>query len=73
MPSAKDGYTLQELYGKYPVDRLLRAIDETARCQGHSASYVRSVLQNGGRKRKERPNERAPDLTDPNRYKDFGK
>jgi len=73
MVSAKDGEVLQELFGKYPVSRLLSAIDETARCKGRSASYVRSVLQNEDREQKERPPASGPDLTDPNRYKNFGK
>lgn len=72
MPSAKDGSVLQELYGKYPVDRILSAIAETARCQGRSASYVRSVLQNEDLEQKERPPTRGPDLTDPERYRNFG-
>lgn len=72
MPSSKDGTTLRELFGKYPADRILSAIAETARCQGHSASYVRSVLQNEDREAKAPPNS-SPDLTDPTRYKNFGK
>jgi len=72
MPSAKDGSVLSELYRDYPVQRILDAIDEAARCQGRSASYVRSVLQNEDRKAKAPPNT-GPDLTDPNRYKNFGK
>ncbi len=73
MPSSKDGVTLGELFRDYPVKRILDAIAETARCQGRSASYVRSVLQNEDRERKERPPARGPDLTDPSRYKNFGK
>lgn len=73
MPSAKDGTTLQELFGKYPVDRILNAINETARCKGRSASYVRSVLQNEDQAKQEHPPSTAPDLTDPERYKNFGK
>ncbi len=72
MPSAKDGSVLQELYGKYPVDRILSAIGETARCKGRSASYVRSVLQNEDREQKARPPTQGPDLTDPERYRNFG-
>ncbi|HCW79847.1 MAG TPA: hypothetical protein DG942_01935 [Ruminococcaceae bacterium] len=72
MPSAKDGSVLSELYRDYPVQRILDAIDEAARCQGRSAPYVRSVLQNEDRKAKAPPNT-GPDLTDPNRYKNFGK
>ncbi|MCI1955352.1 MAG: hypothetical protein LKJ21_03125 [Oscillospiraceae bacterium] len=73
MPSSKDGVTLGELIRDYPVKRILDAIAETARCQGRSASYVRSVLKNEDRERKERPPARGPDLTDPSRYKNFGK
>lgn len=73
MPSSKDGTILRELFQSYPVQRILDAITETARCQGHSASYVRSVLQNEGRERKERLPDSGPDLTDPERYKNFGK
>ena len=72
MPSSKDGNVLQELYGKYPVGRILSAIAETARCQGRSASYVRSVLTNEDREQKERPPTKGPDLTDPERYRNFG-
>lgn len=72
MPSSKDGMILSELYRDYPVQRVLDAIDETARCQGRSAAYVRSVLQNEDRKAKAPPNT-GPDLTDPNRYRNFGK
>lgn len=72
MPSSKDGAILRELFEKYPADRILSAIAETARCQGHSASYVRSVLQNEDREAKVPPNS-GPDLTDPARYKNFGK
>ena len=73
MASSKDGAILQELFGKYPIPRLLSAIDETARCKGRSASYVRSVLQNEDREQKERQPTSGPDLTDPSRYRNFGK
>ena len=73
MPSSKDGTILQELCRNYPAQCVLDAIQETARCKGRSASYVRSVLQNDDRERRERPPTRGPDLTDPNRYKNFGK
>ncbi len=72
IPSSKDGVILSELYRDYPVQRILDAITETARCQGRSASYVRSVLQNDGREQHERPSASGPDLTDPERYKNFG-
>ncbi len=72
-PSSKDGMILSELYRDYPVQRILDAITETARCQGRSASYVRSVLQNADRETKEKPPASGPDLTDPERYKNFGK
>ena len=71
MPSGKDGMILQELSRQYPVERILSAIAETARCKGRSASYVRSVLANEDRERKERPPTQGPDLTDPARYKKF--
>ncbi len=73
MASSKDGAILSELYRDYPVQRILDAIAETARCQGRSASYVRSVLQNSDREQRERRPASEPDLTDPNRYKNFGK
>lgn len=73
VPSSKDGMILSELYRDYPVQRILDAITETARCQGRSASYVRSVLQNSDRETKEKPPVSDPDLTDPERYKNFGK
>jgi hypothetical protein len=73
MPSSKDGEILSQLYRDYPVQRILNAIDEAARCKGRSASYVRSVLQNADHEQKERPPASGPDLTDPNRYKNFGK
>ena len=73
MPSSKDALILSELYRDYPAQRILDAITETARCKGRSASYVRSVLQNDGQGKKERPPAVGPDLTDPNRYKNFGK
>lgn len=73
MPSSKDGTILQELYREYPVQRILDAITETVRCKGRSASYLRSVLQNGDREQKERSPSAGPDLTDPERYKNFGK
>jgi len=73
MPSSKDGEILSQLYRDYPVQRILNAIDETARCKGRSASYVRSVLQNADRKQKKRPPASGPDLTDPSRYKNFEK
>ena len=73
MASSKDGEILSELYRDYPVQRILDAIAETARCKGHSASYVRSVLQNDDQGKKERSPESGPDLTDPERYKNFGK
>lgn len=72
-PSSKDGMILSELYRDYPAQRILDAITETARCQGRSASYVRSVLQNDSREQHERPSASDPDLTDPERYKNFGK
>ena len=72
LPSAKDGTTLQELFGKYSIDRILSAINETARCKGRSASYVRSVLKNEDHEAKAPPNS-GPDLTDPERYRNFGK
>jgi hypothetical protein len=72
LPSAKDGTTLQELFGKYSVERILSAINETARCKGRSASYVRSVLKNEDHEAKA-PSNSGPDLTDPERYKNFGK
>jgi hypothetical protein len=73
MPSAKDGSILQELFQTYPVSRILKAIEETKRCKGRSASYVRSVLQNDDREKKERPPTQEPDLADPNRYKAFAR
>lgn len=73
MPSSKDGAILSELYRDYPMQRILDAIDETARCQGRSASYVRSVLRNDGREQKGRRPVPGPDLADPERYKNFGK
>lgn len=73
MLSAKDGQILSELYRDYPLQRVLDAIAETARCKGRSASYVRSVIQNDDQQKKERPPTTGPDLTDPNRYKNFGK
>lgn len=74
MPSPKDGTILSELYRNYPIQRVLDAITETARCKGRSASYVRSVLQNADREAKAPPGTSSgPDLTDPERYKNFGK
>lgn len=74
MPSPKDGTILSELYRDYPVQRILDAITETARCNGRSASYVRSVLQNADREAKAPPGSSSgPDLMDPERYKNFGK
>jgi hypothetical protein len=73
MPSPKDGTILSELYRDYPIQRVLDAITETARCKGRSASYVRSVLQNEDQEKKGRPPAASPDLTDPERYKNFGK
>ncbi len=73
MPSSKDGVILSELYRDYPMQRILDAIAETARCQGRSASYLRSVLRNDGREQKERRPASEPDLSDPERYKNFGK
>jgi hypothetical protein len=72
-PSSKDGMILSELYRDYPVKRILDAIAETARCQGRSASYVRSVLRNDSPGEKDKPPNTGPDLTDPERYKNFGK
>lgn len=72
MPSAKDGSILQEIYEKYPISRILSAIDEAARCKGRSASYVRSVLINEDREQEARPPTQGPDLTDPERYRNFG-
>lgn len=45
-PSEKDMATLGILIRDYPEQRILDAIGETARCHGHSAAYVRSVLLN---------------------------
>lgn len=73
MPSPKDGSILQELFASYPVSRILRAIEETKRCKGRSASYVRQVLQNEDRESRKRPPAQEPDFTDPNRYKTFGR
>jgi hypothetical protein len=74
MPSPKDGTILSELYRDYPIQRVLDAIAETARCNGRSASYVRSVLQNADREAKAPPGSSSgPDLTDPERYKNFGR
>jgi hypothetical protein len=73
MPSSKDGSILQELFQTYPVSRILRAIEETKRCKGRSASYVRSVLQNEDRENKERPPTQGLNLADPNRYKAFAR
>lgn len=73
MATPKDGEILSELFKAYPLKRILSAIDETARCKGRSASYVRSVLQNEDREPKAQPSASGPDLTDPNRYKNFGK
>lgn len=74
MPSSKDGTILSELFRDYPVQSILDAISETARCRGRSASYVRSVLLNAGREANGPPVRAVgPNLTDPERYKNFGK
>lgn len=74
MPSSKDGAILSELFRDYPEQSILDAISETARCRGRSASYVRSVLLNAGQKAKGPPvRAPGPDLSDPERYKNFGK
>ena len=74
MPSSKDGTILSELFRDYPVQSILDAISETARCKGRSASYVRSVLLNASQEAKSPPGAATgPDLTDPERYKNFGK
>lgn len=69
MPSSKDGMILSELYRDYPLQRVLDAITETARCQGHSASYVRSIIQNEGREAKGKGPPGTAQYTDPEYYK----
>ena len=51
-PSAKDDSILRKLSRGYPVQRILDAIQEAHRCQGHSAAYVCKVLLNGEKQAK---------------------
>jgi len=72
--SSHDSESLQVLIKKYSVSRVLAAIDEAKKCKGHSAAYVKRVLEGWERDGKSPPGQSSgPDLMDPERYKNFGK
>lgn len=72
--SSHDSETLQALIKKYSFTRVMAAIDEAKKCKGHSAAYVKRVLEGWERDGKSLPGQSSgPDLMDPERYKNFGK
>jgi DnaD/phage-associated family protein len=72
--SSHDSETLLALIEKYSVSQVLAAIEEAKKCKGHSAAYVKRVLEGWERDGKSPPGQSSgPDLMDPERYKNFGK
>ena len=72
--SSHDSETLLALINSYSVSQVLSAIEEAKKCKGHSAAYVQRVLEGWKRDGKDPPGKPSgPDLTDPERYKNFGK
>lgn len=72
--SSHDSETLLALINAYSVSQVLSAIEEAKKCKGHSAAYVQRVLEGWERDGKSPPGKPSgPDLTDPDRYKNFGK
>lgn len=72
--SSHDSESLSALTKKYSVSRVLAAIDEAKKCKGHSAAYVKRVLEGWERDSNAPPGKPyGPDLTNPDRYKNFRK
>ena len=74
MPSSGDTDTLGKLIKAYGADKVLTAIDEAKKGKGHSVNYVQRILEGWERDSKAPPGKPSgPDLTNPDRYKNFGK
>jgi hypothetical protein len=72
--SSHDSETLLTLIKAYSVPKVLAAIEEAKKCKGHSVAYVKRVLEGWERDGKNPQGQSyGPDLTDPERYKNFGK